>query len=168
MAYPLSSHTADRNVRLTDWGETIAPAVYRSAATYELPLPVTLLKVRDSWDFERFKVPLADGDKRTGHSRKGVEITLHGQFGVSGGGFLADEDAMFTELNALRAALDVSPSAGKFEFFLTHDTSTPKYRKFKSCSTEWFEFDVSHRHLFLYKAVIHADDPLIYTTAPGA
>lgn len=48
---------------------TFKPAVYQNSTLYELPRPVLSIRVVDTWDFERLKVPLADGDFLAGHSQ---------------------------------------------------------------------------------------------------
>ena len=144
------------------------PAVYKSSALYELPRPVPVLRVRDAWDASRFKVPLADGDALVGHSRQGVDISLEGQIGSQSGSLKTSEGAMLEELEALRSTLDVSSASEKFEFFIYHDATSGTYRKFKLCSTVQFEMDLSNQNLFTYSLVVHAENPVLYTTAPGA
>ena len=38
------------------------PAVFRGSTLYELPRPVTALRIQESWEFEQLKVLLVDGD----------------------------------------------------------------------------------------------------------
>ena len=144
------------------------PAVYDGSSLYELPRPIVSLRLQDAWDFEQFKVPLRDGDTAVGHSRDGVDIAIDGQIGTQQGELKASEEEMFQEIETLRSRIDVDSSADKYELFLYHDAASDVYRKFKSCSTVRFDVDLSDKHLFTYSAVIHADDPVIYTTAPGA
>ena len=144
------------------------PAVYKSSVLYELPRPVPVLRVRDGWDASRFKVPLADGDALVGHSRQGVDITLEGQIGSQSGALKLSEGDMLEGLEALRSALDVSSASEKFEFFLYHDAASGTYRKFKSCSAVQFEMDLSNQSLFTYSLVVHAENPVLYATAPGS
>jgi len=148
-------------------GFVFKPAVYGGAGLYELPRPVPVLRVRDSWDSSRFKVPLADGDATVGHSRQGVDISLEGQVGSQSGTLKTTEGAMLQELETLRETLDVSSAAEKYEFFIYHDSSSGVYRKFKTCSTVQFEMDLSDQNLFTYSLIVHAEDPVLYTTAPG-
>ena len=147
---------------------TFKPAIYKNSVLYELPQPVLAVRVQDAWDFEQFKVPLADGDFLTGHSQQGVGISVEGQIGEQSGSPKALEQAMFAEIETLRTALDITSDSDKFEFFLYHDTSSSTYRKFKSCSTVRFDYDLSDKNLFAYSIVIHAEDPVIYTTEPGS
>lgn len=144
------------------------PAIYKGSTLYELPRPVTRLRISDRWDFAAYKVPLRDGDRLTGHSREGVEIVLEGQVGSQAGSLKLSEQAMFTEMLMLRQTLDVSEDDDKFEFFLYHDAGTATYRKFKGCSTLAFEWDLSSPALFAYSLTLHAEDATLYTTGPGA
>ncbi|MEX0701186.1 MAG: hypothetical protein WD069_03745 [Planctomycetales bacterium] len=146
---------------------TFRPAIYRNAALYELPRPIDVLRLQDGWDFDRFHVPLADGDVTLGHSQQGLDIALEGRIGTQAGALRASEQAMFDEIAALRSALGVGAGEGPFELFLYYDEASETYRKFKSCSTVRFESDLSDPHLFAYSAVIHADDPAVYATGPG-
>lgn len=144
---------------------TFKPAILRNAVLYELPRPVVRVRIRDAWDFEQFKVPLADGDFVVGHSRQGVEIALDGQIGTQAGALKATEEAMFAELEQLRSKLSVDSPADEYLFFLYHDAASGTYRHFKRCTTAQFEYDISDPHLFAYSVVIHAEDPVIYATA---
>lgn len=139
------------------------PAIYRDAALYELPRPIDVLRLSDGWDFDRFHVPLAEGDVTVGHSRRGLEIAIEGRIGTQAGALRGTEEEMFDEIAALRSTL----GAGEFELFLYYDTASGTYRKFRSCSTIRFESDLSDPHLFAYQALIHADDPAVYSTPPG-
>ena len=123
---------------------TFKPALYKNSALYELPQPVLAVRIQDAWDFEQFKVPLSAGDFLTGHSQQGVVISIEGQIGEKTGAPKALEQAMFAELEALRTALDITSDSDKFEFFLYHDSSSSTYRKFKSCSTVRFDYDLSY------------------------
>jgi len=143
------------------------PAIFRDSILYELPRPVSLVKMTDIWDFERFKVPLSSGDSLLGQSLHGVEIILEGNLGSQGGTLKLTEQQMFDEIDTLRTKLDVTAATSLFEFFLYHDTSSATYRKFKKCSGLKFEWDLSNEALFSFAAVIHASDTKIYTTAPG-
>ena len=126
------------------------------------------LRVRDSWDFQTFKIPLADGNTVVGGSRHGVEIIVEGRFGSQAGTLTLTEADMFEEIKNFRNALDVPVSSDTYSFFLYYDATQGIYRKFKSCSTIRFEFDLSDEKLYSYSAVIHAADPNFYSTSPGA
>lgn len=143
------------------------PAIWRQSALYELPRPVVSLRIQDTWDFARFKVPLLDGDALAGHSRGGVDISLEGEFAMRDGTVTLSEAEMFAAMEGLRSALHVAAAAETYQFFLYHDAATATYRSFKACSTVRFEYDLSHKTLFTYAAVIHAADPVLHTTAPA-
>jgi hypothetical protein len=143
------------------------PAIWREDALYELPRPIVALRIQDAWDFARFKVPLRDGDNLAGHSRAGVDISLEGQLASQSGDLKLTEADMFAALEALRAALHVESSDDLYQFFLYHDPATSTYRSFKSCTTVRFDYDLGDKRLFTYSALIHAADPVIYTTPPA-
>ena len=107
---------------------TFKPALYTGSTFYELPRPITTLRIQDSWDFEQFKVPLADGDTLVGHSRQGIDMSVAGQLGTQAGGLKISEADMFQELEELRSYLDVTSGGDQYEFFLYHDTTTATYR----------------------------------------
>jgi len=144
------------------------PGVYRNSSLYRLPRPVSTLRVTEGWDFQQFKVPLKAGDVHVGHSKDGLNILIEGQFGSQDGSLKLNEEEMFAALESLRTALDVTSDADKFEFFTYYDASSTTYRKYKACSAIRLEYDLSSPHLFTYSASLHADDPTIYSTAPGA
>ena len=146
---------------------TFKPALYDGSTLYELPRPVVAMRIKDQWDFERLKVPLSAGDSLVGHSLNGVDLAVDGQIVSQAGALLLSEQDMFSELQSLRSALDVSATDQKYEFFLYHDAASATYRKFKKCSTLRFEYDLSDKRLFKYSVEVHAEDPVIYTTAPG-
>lgn len=143
------------------------PAIYKQQQLIELPRPIPLLKIQESWDIERFKVPLADGDHMVGWSRNGVDITLHGQIGSVAGELQLSEEAMFTALERLRTALHVGDAAEMFWFFLYADAASGTYRHFRQCATLKFDYDLSNEHLFTYNAIVHAGDATLYHTGPA-
>lgn len=144
------------------------PAISLDGERFELPRPVTKLVIDDEWDFQRFKVPLKAGDQLAGFSRQGVEIVLAGQLGTQAGELTASEEEMFAVLEELRSALHVGDESQKYSFYLYYDESTETFRRFQNCSTVRFTYDLSDVHLFGYSLVIHADDPVLYTTADEA
>jgi hypothetical protein len=149
-------------------GFLFKPAIYKNSILYELPRPVTRLRIQDSWDFTRYKIPLVDGDYQVGHSLQGVDISLKGQVGSQSGNLKLTEQEMFEAVELLRSNLDVSSEGEKYDLFLYHDSVSFTYRQLKSCSTVRFEYDLSDKNLFVYSAIIHATDPVIYSTSPGS
>ena len=166
MTIPASLLLNDREQRVADWGDTVEPVIYANATLYRFPRPIRIFRFRDAWDFDRFKVPLKDGESLVGQSRKGVEIVIEGQIASQNATAKLTEADMFAEIESLRTHLNAT-SCVKFELFLFHDSATPYYRKFKNCSTVAFDLDLSNRTLFSYRVEIHSDDPVIYTTAEG-
>lgn len=160
--------TDDLARMFADW-ETIpclnAPRVYRNETLYEFPRPVPSVRVQDAWDFQALKVPLAAGDMLVGHSRQGVNLVIEGQYQPAADTTEADR---FTALDTLRAAVHVGAADEKYELFLHYDEDAEEYRKFKNCSTVRFECELADSHRFAYRVVIHAEDPELYTTGPGA
>lgn len=143
------------------------PAVWKAGTLYELPRPVTVVRWQDSWDFARFKVPLAAGDAIAGRSANGVDIVLEGEIGTQGGALQGDEAGMFAAVQALRSALSAATPDQVYQFFLYHDAASATYRSFKRCTTVRFECDLSAPQLFSYSALIHSADPAIHTSAPS-
>lgn len=167
MPVPESLLTNDRQQRIADWSETVQPKIYAGSTLYEFPRPVRIFRFRDAWAFDRYKVPLKDGETIAGQSRRGVSIVIDGQIALQDGDDKTSEADMFAEIEAMRGHLNANETNGKYELFLFHDTETPYYRKFKDCSTVTFDLDLSNKTLFAYAVEIHSDDPTIYTTAPG-
>ncbi|MFV0445869.1 MAG: hypothetical protein ACK5Q5_20010 [Planctomycetaceae bacterium] len=143
------------------------PALWRSGELFELPRPVTSVRVQDSWDFAKFKVPLAAGDATTGHSRNGVDIAIEGRCGTHAGELTIDETGMFGALELLRSRLHVPSGEIGFELFLYHDPTASHYRSFRRCSTVRFDYDLSDAHLYSYSLVIHASDATLYSSPPA-
>jgi hypothetical protein len=143
------------------------PAVWKDSTLYELPRPVTSVRIQDSWDFARFKVPLAAGDTVAGRSANGVDIALEGEIGSQGGIVTAGEQSMFAAIEALRSALAADQPDQMYELFVYHDAASATYRSFRGCTTVRFECDLSTSQLFTYSALIHASDPVIYTSPPS-
>ncbi|MCA9053863.1 MAG: hypothetical protein KDA75_08500 [Planctomycetaceae bacterium] len=139
------------------------PALYRAGQLFEFPRPVTSVRIHDSWDYARFKVPLLDGDVTAGHSHNGVDIALEGRLASQAGQLKLDEAAMFSAVEQLRSRLTRSTADPPFQFFLYHDPATSTYRSFQQCHTVRFEYDLSDPHMFTYSVVIHAADPTIHT-----
>lgn len=143
------------------------PAVWKAGTLYELPRPVTVVRIQDSWDFARFKVPLAAGDAIAGRSANGVDIAIEGEIGKQAEVLKTDEASMFAAAQALRTALSPTDPDQVYRFFLYYDAGSATYRSFRNCTTVRFECDLSAPQLFSYSALIHASDPTIYTTAPS-
>jgi len=143
------------------------PAVWDGGVLYELPRPVIAVRIQDSWDFARFKVPLAAGDALAGRSANGVDIAIEGEIGTQAGALKAGEESMFAAIETLRTALATDDPDATYELFLYHDVATATYRSFRGCTTVRFECDLSESKLFVYSALIHASDPTIYAVAPG-
>lgn len=144
------------------------PAIYQDNALYELPRPVRSMRFEDGWDYEQLKVPLRDGDRLVGHSTQGVEITLEGEIGSREGTLKLTEEEMLAEIFALREKLDVSNDSDKYSFIFYRDSTAGTYRRFKSCSTVRFEYDISSPVLYTYSLTIHAEDSTLYQTNPAS
>lgn len=143
------------------------PSIYVASLT-EFPKPVTSLVLNDRWDMDIHKVPLNAGQFTEGRTKNGVSINISGFVGKQAGTTKLTEEAMFGVLESLRTTLDTVTS--KFEFFVYHDTGTSTYRKFKDVVCQSFSCGLGDetRVPFSYSAELLAEDPVIYTTAPGA
>ncbi len=158
---------ADRQLRLADWHEfPLRPAVERGGEVYELPQPITNFAIKDSWDGERFKTLLVDGDTTVGTTRNGVDITLFGEIGSEAGDVALTRAEMLAALEELRARLHVGLDDDKFRFYLYRDVESETYRFFESCTTTRLETDLTNPQAFRFELVIHADDPTIYEALP--
>jgi len=151
-----------------DW-ETVPfllrPGILKDGSIHEFPRPVPAIRLQDAWDFQALKVPLVAGDTLVGHSQQGVNILVEGQFQPDAD--TTDSDR-FDAVEDLRELLNVGGGNVKYELYLTIDTNTEQYRKFKSCTTVRFECDLTDSRLFTYRIVIHAEDPVLYATGPGS
>ena len=139
------------------------PAIWKSGLLTQLPRPVTAIRLADSWDFDKYKTPLADGDMVTGQSRNGVDVQLEGQIGHVAGSLRLDENAMLLAMLNLRSRLDVENSAGRFGLVLYHNTTTGQSRYFEKCTTVRFESDLSDPRLYTYSLLVHASSPDLVT-----
>lgn len=165
MSLPADQFQADRNLRFADWGGfSFRPAVERDGELYELPRPVLHFALKDTWDGERFKTLLVDGDTVVGSTRNGVDLSLTGEIGSPPDTTLLSPAEMFAALAELRTKLHVGADDAKYRFFLYHDAETETYRYFQSCTTVRLETDLSNAQVFRYQLVIHAEDPQIYDT----
>lgn len=140
----------------------LVPQIVHPTATVELPRPILVLRLQDSWDYMKLKVPLKDGDAVVGHSRTGVDIAIEGQIGSQSGNLKINEADMFATLQSLRSVLHVSSEQTRYEFTLYQDAQTGFKRYFRDCTTVRFDYDLSTPHLYSYAITIHASDPTIY------
>ncbi|WP_437206443.1 hypothetical protein [Planctomicrobium sp. SH664] len=137
------------------------PAIVRDAHILELPRPILTCRLRDSWDFQKFKIPRVDGDLISGVSLDGVEITLEGQIGSHEGELKLTEEAMLESLVELRGALQGGADS-LYTLALYHAPEGEDVRHFRKCSTMRLEVDLSNQRIYSYAVVIHAADPVLY------
>lgn len=147
------------------------PAIYRDSTLTWLPRPVEGFHLQNEWDKRDSKVPLKDGISTTGHSQNGRVITIRGNVGWNESGPLPDEGDALTELEAILTLVDISADSEKFELFIYHDAGSATYRKFKECSPQSFTYAIGEKQdervSAPYDLVILAEDPVLYSTAPG-
>ena len=141
------------------------PAVYVAQIWKPLPRPVTALRIQETWDSERLKIPGADGDLVLAQSRNGVDISLSGQLGLTQSTIPLSEAAMWDALVDLRDWLNTTGDR-KFHLCLFADWRAGVYRHFRNCSTLRFEYDLSSPTLYTYQAVIHAENPVLHEQLP--
>jgi hypothetical protein len=142
------------------------PSIVRPTSVFELPQPVTSVRVQDSFDFAKLKAPQVTGDLLVGHSSSGVDIAIEGQIGSHAGDLRLTEEQMFLTLETLRQAIHSTSPEDRYRLFLYFDPATATYRSFRDCATVRFEYDLSRKQLFTYTLVVHASRPTIETTAP--
>ncbi len=141
-------------------GMMLRPAVRTAGPWYELPGPITGCRIQESWDAERFKVPLRAGDQVAGLSRNGIDVTLRGAVGKRGEAAAFTEQAMWDTLLELREKLDVAGET-KFELRLLADGDRADL--LTGCTTTRFEYDLSNPSLFSYSVQIHATSAEVVT-----
>lgn len=160
MPLSLDQLHADRNVRAADWTVvSVRPLIERDGTLYELPRPAWVVSLRDTWDGERFKTLLLDGDTVVGTTRNGVEITLRGELGAPPDGSAWTPAQIFAALAELRTQLHVGPDGVKYRLWLDRDPGTGAGWYFSSCSTLRLETDVSNAAAVSYRVVVHAENP---------
>ena len=144
---------------------TFRPTVLLPTQTFELPRPVTTLKVVDSWEAARFKVPARPGEVTRGQSPGGVTIAVRGQIGTHAGVVQSGEPAMFEVIDALRTALHGLGPDESFGLAVFRDGAA--VRGFAECSVLKVEYDLSDAVLFGYSMTVRAgqvgitDGPLV-------
>lgn len=149
------------------------PVLYRAAGsptTFVLPAPVTDVDVSQPYKMDTREVPLKNGSYNYGFRRQARLIT------VSGGVDILenceyDDDSAYDVLIALDLFLNLNGTLGdRFEFFTVYDDETPKYVKYRSCVPKSFNYkirDDRNDSMFTYNIVFEAEDPYVWTTAPG-
>ena len=142
------------------------PCIVRPSLVFELPQPLTSVRVQDSFDFAKFKAPQVTGDLLVGHTSGGVDISLEGQIGSHAGSLRLSEEQMFLTLESLRQAVHSAAPDDRYRLFLYFDPATATYRSFRNCATVRFEYDLSRKQLFTYSLVVHASQPTIEMSPP--
>lgn len=138
---------------------TFSPALVLPGGTFNLPRPVTSLKILDGWDASRFKIPTRPGEVTRGRSPGGVTVSIRGQVGRHEDVVRAGEAAMFQTLEAMRAALHGLNPEEAFGLALFRDG--PAVRGFSGCTAAKVECDLSEASLYGYALVLRADDPVL-------
>ena len=163
MTLPRELIQADRSLQSADWSEfRFQPAIVRDDEVYRLPQPVTDFSLLDTWDSERFKTLLVDGDTVVGSTRNGVDLVLRGEIGSSPGETAADAADLFEALAELRDRLHVGLDDARYRLYLIHDEAIGIYRYFQSCSTVRLDTDLTNSTVIRYHLTIHAEDPHIH------
>ncbi len=142
------------------------PSIVRPAAIFELPRPVTSVRIQDSFDYSKLKAPRTTGDMIVGHTSSGVDVAIEGQFGSHAGTPQLSEEQMFLTLESLREAVRSTTPEERYRLFLYFDPETSTYRSFQECVTVRFEYDLSKPRLFTYSLVVHASRPSLEQTGP--
>jgi hypothetical protein len=143
------------------------PSIFRNGQFHALPQPVLSVRIHDTWDFAQFKVPLAVGETLAGHSQNGAVVQIEGRTSGHTGGPQTREAAMWNEIAALRAVLNVASADEKYDLFLYRDDGSAEYRYFKFCTTLRFDYDLADKNGFGYSIAVHAEDPAIHTAPPA-
>lgn len=142
---------------------TFHPMIARAGTLVELPRPILVFRVHDSWDFMKLKVPLRDGDQVAGHSRDPVTIAIEGRIGSHSGELRLTEAEMLETIDALREVLHVDDAEESYVLSVFEDAGTGQHRYFRECTTIRFDVDLSEKHLYSYTLSIHASDPELHS-----
>lgn len=137
------------------------PAVLRGSTRLDLPRPVLVCRLHDSWDYLKLKVPLRAGEQVSGPSQDGVRISLEGQIGSQAGALKLREEEMLEALLALRGVLHVEGS-DFYVLSLYEEEGGSRARYFRQCVTDRFDVDLSNQRLYSYAISIRATDPVLY------
>ena len=149
-----------------DFNFVFAPSLVFGSRLVPLPRPIMQIRIQDTWDAARFKVPHRDGSLWAGRSRDGVEISIRGQLGRDADGVLLSERAMFESIEAVRDELHLNHPDQQYGLALFVDSNrTESVRGFRACSTVKLEVDLSERAIYGYTLLIHASDPTLITGA---
>ena len=140
---------------------TFHPFICRDGVLTELPRPILTCRLHDTWDFQKYKVPMLDGEIVTGCSQDGVEIRIEGQIGTLSGTPQLSEQAMFAAVESLRSAAQPLPNSDCFLLAL-FQTDNGNHRYFRNCTAHRLDIDFSDKHIFSYSLAIHAADPVIH------
>ena len=163
MSFSPDQLQADRNLRFADWGDLqFQPVIERDGELYDLPRPVFDISLKDTWDSERFKTLLFDGDTVVGSTRNGVDFSVTGEIGSPPDASPLTSGELFAALLELQTKLHVGPDDAKYRFYFIRDAETSMYRYVQSCTTVRMETDLSNVAAFRYRIEIHAEDPTIY------
>lgn len=147
--------------------------IYKSGVFYDFMSPVRQIRISDEYDEDRKKSVMVEGEQISGCSRNAVTITLSGSNQISTDGTTDTKvctfQTQFSAYTQFRAACHTT-NADKYELFIIYDAASSYYRKFKRVSCKSFSCDMGddNRIELPYNVVFTAEDPTIYTTAPGA
>ena len=133
---------------------TFAPALVLPAETIPLPRPVTTLKLLDTWEAARFRVPGRAGELARGSVAGGVTVSVRGRVGTHAGQPAVAEPQMLEVLHRVREALH---AVGPDETFgLAIYESAGVLRGFTDCTPLKVEADLSDPALFGYALTLRA------------
>lgn len=147
------------------------PGIFKNGVFSALPTPAKVLNLSISWDAHRSKTPLADGITSTGQTLNEQRFNISGSLVKNAAKTKLFEDIdIVTAFENLKLLLNVDDDSDKYEFFILKDDGNSVYRKFKSCYAESlvFGYGDNDMHDPTYSADIVAENPLMFSTAPGA
>jgi hypothetical protein len=136
-----------------------------------LPQPIIQLDPGWLWKQQEHKVPRVAGAVSYGLALESVPISITGELAKNASGITLTEQEMWTELETLRGKLAAADDAEKLELFVYHDASGGgTYRKFKQVRPVSLQASIGDDRnvVFGYQLVLMAENPVIYTTAPGS
>jgi hypothetical protein len=146
--------------------------IYKSGTFYPFPAPLETFTIEDSYDIDRKKAILVEGEQLAGQSRNAVRVQVSGKSQISASTDLAvcTERTQLELYTAFRSNMHVT-GTDKFELFMIYsDTAPAYYRKFKNCCPDSARvtFGDDSRLEYPYSLSFMCEDPVIYSSSPGS
>lgn len=151
--------------------ENFKPALWKDGESDVIYIPRPILSGGPQWRWsttKRTKVPGVSGERIDWPSWDGVNINFSGLLDQENGTLVADEAEMWDYVSRLNEYMNINDD-DRLELFLYYDPDTTTYVKFKNVIPQALNPEMGDQpgKLWGYSATWFAEDPVIYTTAPG-